>query len=206
MVISSNEGERQMSVEYVEKKFIDSGFSQAELQESKARALALDRDEILANHRSSTTAEATEEDLLTFVINHEPAMASVIRRFLDSRKELLHRLIGDRKTIISDRRGPNTASLLFAKSGFSSQSVIPKENQKCNARGSLLCQDLMNEKVVNINGLKVKLDFTLDCKSKNCIYVALCRHFQEFYFGQTTTPLHMYKIQRAPELFQDQQF
>ena len=112
VVISSNEGERQMSVEYMEKKFIDSGFSQAELQESKARALALDRDEILANHRSSTTAEATEEDLLilTFVINHDPAMASVIRRFLDSRKELLHRLIGDRKIIISEQRGPNTAS------------------------------------------------------------------------------------------------
>ena len=81
------------------KKFIGSGYSQAELQESKARALALDRDEILANHRSSTTAEATEEDLLTFVINHDPAMASVIRRFLDSRKELLHRLIGDRKRV-----------------------------------------------------------------------------------------------------------
>ena len=69
VVISSNEEERQKSVEYMEKKFIDSGYSPTELQESKARALALDRNEILANHRSSTTNEATEEDLLTFVIN-----------------------------------------------------------------------------------------------------------------------------------------
>ena len=50
----------------------------------------------------------------------------------------------------------------------------------------------MNDKFVNINGLKVKLDFTLDYKSKNCIYVAICRlcNKQAFYFGQTTTPLH----------------
>ena len=88
-------------------------------------------------------------------------------------------------------RGPNTASLLFVKSGFLSQSVNPKENQQCNARGCLLCNNLMNEKVVNINGLKVKLEFTLDCKSRNCICVALCRYCQEFYFGQTTTPLHI---------------
>ena len=46
VVISSNDGERQKSVEYMEKKFIDSGYSQTELQESKVRALALDRDEI----------------------------------------------------------------------------------------------------------------------------------------------------------------
>ena len=102
-MISSNEEERQKSVEYMEKKFIDSGYSPTELQESKARALALDRNEILANHRSSTTDEATGEDLLTFVINHDPAMASAIRRFLNSRKELLHRLIGERKIIISER-------------------------------------------------------------------------------------------------------
>ena len=117
-MISSTEEKRQKSVEYMEKKFVDSGYSPTELQESKARALALDRDEILANHRSSTIDEATEENLLTFVINHDPAMASAIRRFINSRKELLHRLIGERIIIISERRGPNTASLLYAKSRF----------------------------------------------------------------------------------------
>ena len=57
----------------------------------------------------------------------------------------------------------------------------------------MLCDNLMSDKFVNINGLKVKLDFTLDCKSKNCIYVALCRlcNDKAFYFGQTTTPLHI---------------
>ena len=41
--------------------------------------------------------------------------------------------------------------------------------------------------------MKVKLDFTLNCKSSNCIYLAVCRHCsdREFYFGQTTTALHI---------------
>ena len=109
-MISSNEEEREKSME---KTFLDRGYSSAELQASKARALAFDRDEILANHRSSTTDRATEQDLLTFVYNHDPAMASVIQRFLDNRKELLHRLFGEMKIIISERRGPNTASLFL---------------------------------------------------------------------------------------------
>ena len=41
--------------------------------------------------------------------------------------------------------------------------------------------------------IKVKLDFTSDCKSSNCIYLAVCRHCptREFYFGQTTNALHL---------------
>jgi hypothetical protein len=44
-----------------------------------------------------------------------------------------------------------------------------------------------------ILGERWNLDFTLSCKSKNYIYVALCRHCNDkaFYFGQTTTPLHI---------------
>ena len=95
--------------------------------------------------------------------------------------------------MISERRNPNTASLLFAKSGFSSLISVPRENQRCNARGCLLCDNLLTEKLVNINGLKVKLDFTLNCKFCNCIYLAVGRHCPngEFYFGQTTTALHL---------------
>jgi hypothetical protein len=54
-------------------------------------------------------------------------MSKVMRGFLESNKELLQRLIGDTKMIISERRNPNTASLLFAKSGFSSCTTGPQE-------------------------------------------------------------------------------
>ena len=97
--------------------------------------------------------------------------------------------------MISERRSPNTASLLFAKSSFSSTPQTLNNDQRCNARGCLLCDNLLtdNMNTVNINGLKVKLVFTLNCKSSNCVYLAICRHCTdrpEFYFGQTTTAVH----------------
>ena len=70
------------------------------------------------------------------------AVTATLRNFLESRKDLLERIIGDRKIMISERRSPNTASLLFAKSGFSSTPQTLNSDQRCNARGCLLCDNL----------------------------------------------------------------
>ena len=107
-----------------------------------AMALARDKASILANHRKRRDSTESEVDILTYIINYDPKMAKFIRGFLESNKELLQRLIGDTKITISERRNPNTASLLFAKSGFSSVPPAPKENQPCNARGCLICEIL----------------------------------------------------------------
>ena len=176
----------------MENKFLASGYKTSELQKSKEKALQLDRDDILANHRSRTTRES-DENILTFVINHDPTMVKTLRDFLESKKDLLERITGDTKIMISERRSPNTASLLFAKSSFSSTPQTLNNDQRCNARGCLLCDNLLTDNTVNINGLKVKLVFTLNCKSSNCVYLAICRHCTdrpEFYFGQTTTAVH----------------
>ena len=42
VVICSDDTERQKSIDYMEKKFLDSGYSPSELQECKTKALALD--------------------------------------------------------------------------------------------------------------------------------------------------------------------
>jgi hypothetical protein len=177
----------------MEKKFLDGGYSGPELLECKEKALALDRASILANHRKRRGSTESEVDILTFLINHAPKMAKFIRGFLGSNKDLLHSLIRDTEIIISEQRNPDTASLLFAKSGFSSVPPVPKENQRCNAICCRLCNNLITEKCVYTNGLKEKLDFTLDCRSSNCIYLPVCRHFstREFHFGQTTYALHL---------------
>ena len=44
---------------------------------------------------------------------------------------------------------------------------------------------------LSINGLKIKLDFSLNCKSENVIYLAkcvICGCLLQFYFGQTVNP------------------
>ena len=68
--------------------------------------MALDRDAILREYRSTETI-TVEEDLLTFVINHDPDMVKTLRNFLLSKQDLLLQLIGSRKIVISERRSPN---------------------------------------------------------------------------------------------------
>ena len=70
-------------------------------------------------------------------------MVKTLRDFLESKKDLLERIIGDRKIMISERRSPNTASLLFAKSSFSSTPQTLNNDQRCNARGCILCDNLL---------------------------------------------------------------
>ena len=145
------------------------------LQVCKDKALELNREQILAEHKTCRESRG-DENVLTYVINHD-----------------LEQIIGNRKIAISERKSPNTASLLIAKSGFSSPQSAPRNDQRCNARGCLLCDNLTSRKFVNINDLKIKFDFNLDCKSTNCIYLAICRHCTdrtEFYIGQTTTAVH----------------
>ena len=193
VVICSSDAEKRRCIEYMENKFLHSGYSETELQECKTRALALDRDTILAEHRNSME-QSQDSDILTFVINHDPHMAKLLKNFLSSKQDLLQLLIGNKRIVISERRNPNTASLLFAKSAFSAITSVLGSDQKCRARGCLTCNILTLDKCVNINDFIVKLDFSLDCKTDNCIYLAICIHCSipiEFYFGQTVNPAHI---------------
>ena len=97
--------------------------------------------------------------------------------------------------MISERRNPTTASLLFAKSGFSAVDRPVKADQSCGSKaGCLSCNVMKLTKYVTVNDFCVKLDFSLDCKSENCVYLAICRHCINnlgFYFGKTSTAVHI---------------
>ena len=54
--------------------------------------------------------------------------------------------------------------------------------------GCLTCPVMTMPKTVCVNGLTVNLDFSLNCKSENVIYLFLCKlcpDNKQFYFGQT---------------------
>ena len=129
VVIWSDPAEREESITYMENKFLASGYEATELHTCKEKALQLNREEILANHRNGVSTR-DDESIITFVINHDPSMVKTLRKFFESKKELLERIIGDQRIMISERRSPNTASLQFAKSGFSSPKQTLNDNQR----------------------------------------------------------------------------
>ena len=50
------------------------------------------------------------------------------------------------------------------------------------------------EKIVPVNNLNIRLDFSLNCKNANVIYIGICKHCNmplQPYFGQTTNATHI---------------
>ena len=78
-MICSDRAEREESIKYMENKFLASGYEASELQTCKEKALRLNRDEILANHRNGVPTR-NDENLITCVINHDPSMVKTLRK------------------------------------------------------------------------------------------------------------------------------
>ena len=85
---------------------------------------------------------------------------------------------------------------MFCKSSFSNVLPVVGRNQKCSAPNCMSCQVMALPKQLTYNNLKIKLDFSLNCKADNVIYVARCSLCQadgntQLYFGQTCTRFHL---------------
>ena len=192
VVICTGTTQRDQCLEIMMKKFIDSGYKPQELITAKERALALDRAFILSSHKQKIPETKTMAPL-TYIINHDPHMASTLKSFIKDNSVQLKSLIGDIRIIIAERKNPNTASLLFGKSSFSNVLVPLKDHQRCDGRGCKSCKVVTLPHKISVNGTTVNLDFTLNCKSECCVYLAVCKHCDpiQFYFGQTSCPFHM---------------
>ena len=175
---------------YMFQKFLDSGYSRDELNSAKEKALLqVDRVAILNEANSNLPVSKEKENTLTFVINHDKVGSSQIRNVVKENKEMIDYLFGkEMKIVVAERRSPNTASLLFAKSSFAKDLVEEKDIQECGVSRCMTCEDMGLKKSEMINGHLIKLDFRLNCGSENVIYLYICKHCpknKEFYFGQT---------------------
>ena len=66
------------------------------------------------------------------------------------------------------------------------------QSQKCNRNGCLQCERVDTEKHFIINGNPLKIPNSLNCKSKNIIYMWPCNLCGpgEVYFGRTAQECH----------------
>ena len=195
MILCSEPCDQQHFVDYMLRKFVDSGYKEHELQCQKVKALQIDRNAVLNNATNNNIISKNKEDTLTFVINHDRKGSSEIRKIVRNNKEMIDYLFGKEiKIVVAERRSPNTASLLFAKSGFAKEQFVVRSSQKCDSKGDrcYTCKDIGIGKSVVINDFPVKLDYRLNCNSESVIYLYICKHCpdnKEFYFGQTSNCL-----------------
>ena len=100
----------------------------------KASALVINRDEILNKKILNVPQEKNESRQLTFTINRNYHMSKKIKAILRENQDDINTLLGEStRLIVAERRNQNTASILFAKSGFSKVDLPMNESQKCGA-------------------------------------------------------------------------
>ena len=65
-------------------------------------------------------------------------------------------------------------------------------NQRCNSGGCRQCPLITSKTKITINNKSITIPKTLNCKSKNVIYLWLCKlcSEKEAYFGRTTQECH----------------
>ena len=179
-------------------KFIKCGYSEEELNSAKETALSLNREQILGitssnqppvNPPPSTSTTGPPPRTLTFVMTYS-CYTEHVKNLINSLKPDILMLTGTDNIIIANRKNPNTSSLLYCKSSFSNILPEVKSNQKCSTTNCKSCHVLTLPRQFSYNDLKVKLDFSLNCKSDNVIYVARCNiclsnNETQLYFGQT---------------------
>ena len=197
MVICSNEVDRTQAILYMGKKFVNSGYKQAEIDIAQEKALLLDRKKILTpSLRPIEDPSSQPQRQLTFVINRDNNMCRGIKKILEENKFDIDTLLGGpTRIIVAERRNCNIASLLFAKSSFS-QSIVPVGlDQECHGgNGCLTCDNMKLKKKVELwkdhpsYRTTIRLDFRCNCTTESVIYLyvcKLCESNDSFYVGQT---------------------
>ena len=107
-------------MDYMTQKFLESGYSQEELNTAREKVPLINRDEILNKRILNVPQEKNESRQLTFTINRDNEMSKKIKAILRENQDDINTLLGEpTRLIVAERRNQNTASILFAKLSFS---------------------------------------------------------------------------------------
>ena len=178
-------------------KLANSGYKDDEIEIAQEKAKNLDRSAILSQNVPST--DQVVEKQMIFTVNRNQIMSTKVKEILKHHQEDINKFLGGpTKLIVAERRNANTASLMFAKSAFSKEMVIPKANQKCSSSTCVLCDDkkgimkLPDTVTLWKNHpryeVTLNLDFRCNCLSDNIMYLYVCKWCNDndsFYVGQS---------------------
>ena len=191
-VICSDLTDRELCIQRMEQKFLDSGYKQEDLFVAREKALSLDRASLL---NPPDVVAVNDSKVLACVIYQDPGLRKELSSFFKAHEKELRQLLGDVKFVISERRHANIASMLFQKAAFSQNQICVRENQKCGSKRCKTEANMNLSKTVVVNGVRIKLDFRYTCASKSIIYLAICKlcndplNESNFYFGQSVNSL-----------------
>ena len=171
--------------------FKNSGYNPRELQKLKEKAVT---------RTTSTTPTTTEadnnsnkkNDTLVFPIYFFEGLQE-FKSMVRGMQEDFEQLIGNTKVMFATKKGSSIGNTLVRNKALCEPSSVDNNNQKCNARGCKQCPLVNTEHQMLINEKKITIPRSLNCKTRNIIYLwkcKLCNTKNECYFGRTCQKCH----------------
>ena len=158
-----------------------SGYNPEKLTNLKQKAIAKVSDNNVTNE---------EKDTLMFPVHYFEGIAD-FKEVVHSLNNEIKQLIGDTRIMFAMKKRSSLGNTLVRNKQLSISNIM-SNNQRCNANGCLQCPLVNKEKKLIINQNNIVVPYHLNCKSKNIIYMWVCKlcGVKEVYFGRTIQECH----------------
>ena len=177
---NSSEETKKTGMKQLKIDFEKSGYETSELLKIEERAAE--------QRNQEETPQKTET--LTFPMFYFEGY-NEFKRIIHDSDEALQQIIGDTKIVMALKKNPSIGNRIVQNKKLSTEhTTLP--NQKCNTTNCSQCPLVNTSPTATVNGKRVRLGKTLNCKSRNVIYLwqcKLCRK-DDSYFGRTVQKSH----------------
>ena len=115
---------------------------------------------------------------------------NAFKSVVHSMKTELTELVGNTRITFAVKKRSSIGNMLVRNKQLSAKQETTLYGQKCNASGCRQCPLVSQEERPIINGIQLTIPKSLNCKSKNIIYMWNCKLCNETYFGRTIQHCH----------------
>ena len=156
---NSTEQTKMTEMETLKKDLENSGYARTELNKIEERAV----------EQRIQEADANRKDTLTFPVFYFDGFSELKKIISNSRAEL-QQLIGETNIVMAIQKNLSIGTKCMKNKLLSSEQT-EHPNQKCNGTNCEQCPLVNTSNSVTINNSRIKLPKTLNCKSRNMIYL-----------------------------------
>ena len=187
---NSTEKGKTRDLEKLEDDLERSGHTKAALHQTRQRALE--------KHNTPKTEKKVENSVVC-VVNYFYEIDQLKSILRDVDDDIKHLVGEDVSTMVAARRCPTirdkvVKNRIFSKDATNVQKPMFKP---CVSKRCKTCPMYIAQGTVVVNSVNFKISNKFNCKTDNCIYLAICKICKakgcsdNAYVGQTTQPLHM---------------
>ena len=182
---NSREETRTTQMNDLVKHFENSGYNRQKLQELKEKAIGK------TTTRNPTESYNNNNNTLVFPVYYFDGIEqfkSMVWELQDDIKQL----IGNTRIMFTLKKGSSIGNTLVRNKALCIENPSNSTNQKCNTPGCQQCPLVNTEQKMTINDINISIPRSLNCKTRNVIYLWKCKlcRTNECYFGRTTQKCH----------------